>query len=286
MNINILMGFWLAILSIAMPIFMQRTTYQGIDEDKFKKYKLKNLGFLFKGMQCQSASSHGVILPMLIIQIQGYIVGIASFAWIFVNETFHFLNDSAIVVIIAFFIHTCVVISITVITGFVSKKRYTKYKKISYILSEIPDLSGKMAFVFLDKIIEPHDVLKFTFCRHGKHDQGLDSLIAMNKDAMIVTRQKAEKEIIIKNLNINDDLLDVLCSLGNFPNCLKISKINLKSKQTNFCWNIEYCDEFFSFVFTDEYIDSSKIILIEQELANKGINYKRKETKGIKLKNQ
>ena len=163
---------------------------------------------------------------------------------------------------------------------------YTKYKKISYILSETPDLSGKMAFVFLDKIIEPHDVLKFTLYGHSKHNQGLDSLIAINKDAMIVTSQKAEKEIIIKNLNINDDLLDVLCSLGKFPNYLKISKINLKSMQTNFCWNIEYCDEFFSFVFMDEYIDSSKIVLIEQELDNKGISYERKESKGIKLKNQ
>ena len=163
---------------------------------------------------------------------------------------------------------------------------YTKYKRISYILSETPDLSGKMAFVFLDKIIEPDDVLKFTFCGHSKHDQALDSLIAMNKGAKIVTSQKAEKEIIIRNLNINDDLLDVLCSFGNFPNYFKITKINLQSMQTNFCWNIEYCDEFFSFFFMDEYIDSSKIILIEQELDNKGIIYERKETKGIKLKNQ
>ena len=120
---NILMGFLLAILIIAMPIFMQRTTYQSIDERKFKKYKLKKLGFLFKGMQCQSASSHGVILPMLIIQIQGYIVGVASFAWMIVNEIFHFLNDSAIVVFIAFCIHAFVVVLIDLITGFVSKKR-------------------------------------------------------------------------------------------------------------------------------------------------------------------
>ena len=120
---NILMGFLLAIIIIAMPIFMQRTTYQNIDERKFKKYKLKKLGFLFKGMQCQSASSHGVILPMLIIQIQGYIVGVASFAWLIVNEIFHFLNDSAIVVFIAFWIHALVVILIDLITGFVSKRR-------------------------------------------------------------------------------------------------------------------------------------------------------------------
>ena len=120
---NILMGFVLAIIIIAMPIFMQRTTYQNIDERKFKKYKLKTLGLLFKGMHCQSASSHGVILPMLIIQIQGYIVGVAAFAWMIVNEIFHFVNDSAIVVFIIFWIHAFVVVFIDQIAGFVSKKR-------------------------------------------------------------------------------------------------------------------------------------------------------------------
>ena len=161
---------------------------------------------------------------------------------------------------------------------------YINYKKISYILSETPGLSGKMAFEFLNKIIEPDDVLKFTFYGHSKYDQGLDSIISMNNEAVIVPSQNVEKEIVIKNLNINSDLLGVLCSLGNFPNYLKISKINLKSMQTDFCWNIEYCDEVFSFVFMDEYIDYSKILFIEQELDNKGISYERKETKSVKLK--
>lgn len=163
---------------------------------------------------------------------------------------------------------------------------YINYKKISYILSEMPDLSGKMAFEFLDKIVEPDDVLKFTFSGHNRHSQSLDLLIAMNNDSMIVSSHNTEKEIIIKNLNINRNLLDILCSLGNFPNYLKISKINLKSMQTDFCWNIEYCDEVFSFVFMDQYIDSSKIILIEEELDNKGISYERKETKSVKIKKQ
>ena len=63
-------------ITIALPIFSQRTAYQSIDEDYFKKYKIKKFGFLFKGMQGQYACSHGVILPMLIIQIQGYVLGL------------------------------------------------------------------------------------------------------------------------------------------------------------------------------------------------------------------
>lgn len=163
---------------------------------------------------------------------------------------------------------------------------YINYKKISYILSETPDLSGKMAFEFLDKIIEPGDVLKFTFYGHSKHAQSLDSLIEMNNDTMILSSKNTEKEILIRNFHINGSLLDILCSLGNFPNFLKISKINsnLKLMQFDFFWSIEYCDEIFSFIFIDEYIDSSKIVLIEQELKNKGISYERKETKSVKLK--
>ena len=120
---NILIGFIFAGLIVAIPIFMQRTTYQSIDERKFKIYKLKKIGFLFKGMQGESSSSHGIILPMLIIQIQGYIVGILSFSLVVINEIIQLFNDSVLMVIIILFIHVFVVILLTVITGFISKKR-------------------------------------------------------------------------------------------------------------------------------------------------------------------
>lgn len=123
---NILIGFIFASLIVAIPIFMQQTTYQSIDETKFKKYKIKRLGFLFKGMQGESASTYGVILPMLIIQIQGYILGILTFSFVIINEIFHFIEESIGIVIIVLFIHVFISILITVITvitGIISKKR-------------------------------------------------------------------------------------------------------------------------------------------------------------------
>lgn len=123
MNTNIFMGFFFSFLIICIPIFMQRTSYQGIDERKFKKYRLNKIGFLFKGMQGQSVSSHGIILPMLIIQIQGYVVGILSFVLVILNEAFHFVKDAVLVVIVILLVHTYVVIFINVITGYISKKR-------------------------------------------------------------------------------------------------------------------------------------------------------------------
>ena len=120
---NILIGFIFASLIVVIPIFMQRTTYQSIDERKFKIYKLKKIGFLFKGMQGKSSSSHGIILPMLIIQIQGYIVGILSFSLVVINEIIQLFKDSVLMVIIILFIHVFVVILLTMITGFISKKR-------------------------------------------------------------------------------------------------------------------------------------------------------------------
>lgn len=111
---------------VAIPIFMQRTTYQSIDERKFKRYKIKRLGFLFKGMQGESASTYGVILPMLVIQIQGYALGIMTFIFVLINETLKLVDESIGIVIIVLFIHIVISIITTIITGIVSKRRCGK----------------------------------------------------------------------------------------------------------------------------------------------------------------
>ena len=102
---------------------MQRTSDQIIDESKFKKYKIKRLGFLFKGMQGESASTNGVILPMLAIQIQGYFLGIITLIFVIVNEFIKFVEEPNGIVIIILFAHVLISIMITVITGILSKKR-------------------------------------------------------------------------------------------------------------------------------------------------------------------
>ena len=109
-------------LIVTMPIFMQRTTYQSIDESKFKKYKIKRFGFLFRGMQGESANTYGVILPMLIIQIQGYVVGIATFAFVIINEIFNFTEYAPAIVVLILFIHAFTAVLITFIAGIISKK--------------------------------------------------------------------------------------------------------------------------------------------------------------------
>lgn len=129
MNKVLLISIMFCFFIVANPIFMQRTTYQSIDESKFKKYKIKRLGFLFKGMQCQSASTHGVILPMLVLQIQGYILGILTFSFLFINKIFNLIEEpiAAIIIIIVFFIDLFVCILTTEIAGFISKKTKRKY---------------------------------------------------------------------------------------------------------------------------------------------------------------
>lgn len=74
-------------------------------------------------MQGESASSCGVILPMLIIQIQGYVIGLLAFIFVIFNEIFHILPDSVLVLIITLFIHSIVVVFISIITGLVSKMK-------------------------------------------------------------------------------------------------------------------------------------------------------------------
>ena len=118
-----IVNIFFCFLIIAIPIFMQRTSYQSIDERKFKKYKIKKLGFLFKGMQGESASTNGVILPMLAIQIQGYFLGIITLIFVIVNEFIKFVEEPNGIVIIILFAHVLISIMITVITGILSKKR-------------------------------------------------------------------------------------------------------------------------------------------------------------------
>jgi hypothetical protein len=119
----LLPNIFFCFLIVAIPIFMQQTAHQSIDGNKFKKYKVKKLGFLFKGMQGESARTSGVILPMLAIQIQGYVVGISTFLLILINGVLNFIEESIGVVIIVLFIHVFISILITIITGIVSKKR-------------------------------------------------------------------------------------------------------------------------------------------------------------------
>lgn len=118
-----LLNIFFCFLIVIIPIFMQRTSYQSIDETKFKKYKIKRLGFLFKGMQGESATTCGVILPMLVIQIQGYVVGITTLTFVVINELTKFIEEPIGIVIIILIAHILISIIVTIITGMVSRKR-------------------------------------------------------------------------------------------------------------------------------------------------------------------
>lgn len=118
-----ILNIFFCFLIVVIPIFMQRTSDQSIDQTKFKKYKIKRLGFLFKGMQGESASTYGVILPMLIIQIQGYVIGIMTLTLVIINEFTKLVDELIGIVIIVLITHVLISIIITIITGMISRKR-------------------------------------------------------------------------------------------------------------------------------------------------------------------
>ncbi len=118
-----ILNIFFCFLIVVIPIFVQRTSDQSIDQTKFKKYKIKRLGFLFKGMQGESASTYGVILPMLIIQIQGYVVGIMTLTLVIINEFTKLVDELIGIVIIVLITHVLISIIITIITGMISRKR-------------------------------------------------------------------------------------------------------------------------------------------------------------------
>ena len=103
-----LLNIFFCLLIVIIPVFMQRTSYQSIDETKFKKYKIKRLGFLFKVMQGEYDTTSGVILPMLIIQLQGYIVGIMTLILVIINEFTKFVDEPIGIVIIVLIAHVLI----------------------------------------------------------------------------------------------------------------------------------------------------------------------------------
>jgi len=157
---------------------------------------------------------------------------------------------------------------------------YTDYNQISYILSEKPGLAGRIAYIVIDNIIEPNDIIKFTFYGHGKSDEKLNSLIKLHNDVTILPSKNNEKEFVVKNLVINDKLMETLCLLGTFPNYLIISKIGPALEKNNgYFWSVEFSDEILTFSYMKSCVDASKVTLIEQSILSNELSYERKRIK-------
>ena len=116
-------GFIFVVLIIIFPLLSQLKAHQSVDEDKFKHYKIKAFAFFFKGIQGKSVEKYGIILPMLIVQLQGYIIGILTLCVMIICEVYKIIENYITIVGIIFIIHVILVILITEITGQITKKR-------------------------------------------------------------------------------------------------------------------------------------------------------------------
>lgn len=119
------------ILAMALvPIFLQLTAYQGINDNYFKRIKIRYFKFMFKAIEWQSAAKRGVIIPMLVIQIMGYIFAlVATIVTCILLFAVHNENNLQLILIVnSVMCGLVIIISIVtvVITGIVSKKREEK----------------------------------------------------------------------------------------------------------------------------------------------------------------
>jgi len=89
-------------------------------------------------MQGKSVEKYGIIMPMLIVQLQGYIVGILTLCFIIICESSKIIENYLSIVAIIFIVHTITVILITQIAGQLAKKRkiaiYENYFTYSSLL--------------------------------------------------------------------------------------------------------------------------------------------------------
>ena len=122
---------------ILFPILSQIRGHQSIEEEKFKHYKIKTFDFLFKGMQGKSVEKYGIIMPMLIVQLQGYIVGILTLCFIIICESSKIIENYFSIVAIIFMVHTITVILIIQIAGQLAKKRKIIIKDNYFVYSAL-----------------------------------------------------------------------------------------------------------------------------------------------------
>ena len=122
---------------ILFPILSQIRGHQSIEEEKFKHYKIKTFDFLFKGMQGKPVEKYGIIMPMLIVQLQGYIVGILTLFFIIICETVKIMENYFTIVATIFVVHAITVILIIQIAGQLAKKRKIIIKDNYFVYSSL-----------------------------------------------------------------------------------------------------------------------------------------------------
>ena len=127
----------IVLIIILFPILSQIRGHQSIEEEKFKHYKIKTFDFLFKGMQGKSVEKYGIIMPMLIVQLQGYIVGILTLCFIIICESSKIIENYLSIVAIIFIVHTITVILIIQIAGQLAKKRKIIIKDNYFVYSAL-----------------------------------------------------------------------------------------------------------------------------------------------------
>jgi hypothetical protein len=88
-------------------------------------------------MQGKSVEKYGIIMPMLIVQLQGYIAGILTLCFIIISESSKIIENYFSIVAIIFIVHAITVILITQIAGQLAKKRKILIKDNYFVYSSL-----------------------------------------------------------------------------------------------------------------------------------------------------
>lgn len=124
----------ISIMFLVTP-FMQENLYE-IEPKYFKRIKIKRLSFMFRGIGgkksiCGSAKEYGVIIPMLVIQIMGYLFAFCSIISVLV---LHFaikmeLTKIAITICLVLGLELVIAIGTTFVCAIITKHYMHKEKK-------------------------------------------------------------------------------------------------------------------------------------------------------------
>lgn len=121
------MIFMLGLMPI-IPLVSQVRAAASIIPHNFKKIKIKRFSFLFKGIGGKdsiygSVKDYGIILPMFILQILGYILCILSIIIVVLCIAFHVLLYKIVMIILSILIFESITCCLIIIFCEIKGKR-------------------------------------------------------------------------------------------------------------------------------------------------------------------
>ena len=111
----------ISIFIVTVPVYGHVNVYDIIDDKKFKRIKLKKFKNLFKAIGFQDISTHGIVMPLFLLQLTSYFLAFLSI----IIGVVYIINkkDPTVISLIILGVDVLAFLILVIILTIISKKR-------------------------------------------------------------------------------------------------------------------------------------------------------------------